>query len=121
MQLEFKTVKEFLGFLTGDDFSFIGHYDVGLYDYVCFEIDRNGIGIYTYDSEEEWDVGSERIDTVYGTFFEDGGHLSLSCDNNWDISFKLTEEEFSVGSIYKIKIQPPDKTPREKPEKFIEL
>ncbi len=121
MKLEFKTVKEFLGFLTQDNFSFIEHYDVTPFDYVCFEIAKNGISVFTYNSEEEWEDGSERIDTIYGTFFEDGGHLSFVCDNNWEISFKITDEILSVGTIYKIKVQPPVKIPIQEPVKFIEL
>jgi len=121
MKLEFKTVKEFLGFLHQDDFSFLYQYDIGLYNYVCFDIERDCINVYTYFDEEEWEDGSEMIDTIYGQFFEDGGHISLSCDNNWNISFSITDEHLSVGSIYKIKIEAPSKTPIQEPERFIEL
>ena len=123
MKLEFKTVKEFLSFLHQDDFSFLKHYEIGLYNYVCFELEQNSINIYTYNDEEEWDDGSELIDTIYGTFFGDGGYIDLSCDNYLSIPFTITGEELSIGSIYKIKIESPVKTPIEEkePERFIEL
>jgi hypothetical protein len=121
MKLEFKTVKEFLGFLHQDDFSFVDQYDIGFYNYLCFGIEQNSIDVYSYNDEGEWEDGSELIDTIYGHFFEDGGHISLSCDNNWDISFIITDGHLSVGSIYKIKVEHPSKTPIQEPERFIEL
>ena len=121
MKLEFKTVKEFLSFLIQDDLLFLEQYDVSGYDYVCFDVDPNFISVYVYNSKKAWNIGSDLIDNIYGQFFEDGGSIDLSCDNYWALPFKISGETLSVGSIYKIKIQPPVKISMEEPEKFIEL
>jgi hypothetical protein len=122
MKLKFKTVKEFLELIHENDFSFLEHYDLVLYDYVCFRFDQHSIAILVYNSEiEDFGDGSDLVDTIYGTFFTDGGTLDLYCDNTWSIPFTITDEEISLGTIYKLKIQPPKKTPIPEPIPFIEL
>lgn len=118
MKLEFKTVKEFFNFLTQDDLSFVLTHDPTA-DYLAFEVGLNAISVYTFSSEKGWDVDREFIDSIYGTFFQGGGILQLSSDNVWELSFKITDESFSIGYIYKIKC--PEKDLNNTPQKFIEL
>lgn len=111
MKLTFKTVKEFLEFLTGEDYEFAGGNI-----WVCYEVDTNAITVSLYTCGDYDDA--DYIDTIYGYFFENGGHLELCSDNNWAIDFRITDETLKVGSIYKLKV--PEITLEEKP-KFIEL
>ena len=73
--MKFKTVKEFLEFLIGDDYSFA----LG-YIWVCYEVITNSINVELYNAGDY--EQAERIDTIYGFFYEDGGRLELCSDNN---------------------------------------
>jgi hypothetical protein len=120
--MKFETVKEFLNWLWGGDNEAVINNDITA-DYICFEVLSNLIHVYSYNSNHSWEVGSNPIDTIYGFFIEEGGHLDLFCDDldYWTVNFTIINETLNVGSIYKIKLDLKPEEEITQTTKFIEL